>query len=193
MLSLSPATSVWTLRSEVNGGSTTTSMASSSLSFRENSSFCTRPMASRCVRFIFQLPAMSGRRAGAVTGASLSVGQDTEPGQLAALEELERGTAAGADVPVGGLVEAQLPDRGGRVTAPDDRQAVDGADGLGHAAGAGLERGELEDAHRSVPEHGAGVAQLPAEGLDGARTDVQALLIGGDLLGRDDRRLGVVG
>src|SRR3954467_9549716 len=130
MLSRSPATRVWTLRSEVSGGSTTTSAASSSLSLRENSSFCTRPMASRCVRFIFQLPAMSGRRAGAGTGPL--VGQGGEARQLAALEELQRGAAAGADVPVCRLVEPELADGGGRVAPSHHRQAVDRGDGLGH-------------------------------------------------------------
>src|SRR5215210_7520136 len=105
MLSLSPATRVWTLRREVNGGRTTTSAASRSLSFSENSSFCTRPMASRCVRFIFQLPATSGRRVGALTVACLSVGQGGQARQFAALEVLQRGSAAGADVPVRRLVE----------------------------------------------------------------------------------------
>src|SRR3712207_3226519 len=152
MLSLSPVTSVCTLRSAVNGGRTTTSAASSSVSFRENSSFCTRLMASRWWRFIFQLPAISGRRAGAVTCCLLSVGECGQAGELAALEELQGGAAAGADVPVGRLVEPELADGGGRVAAPDHRQAVDRGDGLRHTAGARLERRELEDTHRAVPE-----------------------------------------
>src|SRR3954452_169329 len=164
MVSLSPATSVCTLRSAVNGGRTTTSAASISSSFREKTSFCTRLIASRWLRFIFQLPAIRGRRAGAVTTSSPSVGENVQARQFAALEVLERGSAAGADVPVGGLVEPELPDGGRGVATPDHRQAVDGADGLGHAARAGLEGGQLEDAHRPVPEHGAGVAQLATEG-----------------------------
>src|ERR671921_267 len=119
MSSLSPATRVCTLRSEVNGGSTTTSAASSSLSLSEKATFCTRPMASRCVWFIFQLPAISGRRAGAVTRGSGSVDERGQAGQSPALEELQRGSAAGADVPVGGLVESELADGGGRVATPD--------------------------------------------------------------------------
>ena len=53
----------------MNGGSTTTSAASSSGSLRPKATFCTRPMASRWVRFIFQLPAMSGRRPGDLAGS----------------------------------------------------------------------------------------------------------------------------
>src|SRR3954466_13841846 len=101
------------LRSAVNGGSTTTSAAASSLSVSENASFCTRPMASRCVRFIFQLPAISRRRVALVIASS--VGQDGEAGQFPALEVLQGRATAGADVAVGVLVESQLADRRGGV------------------------------------------------------------------------------
>src|SRR3712207_2515119 len=103
MFSLSPVTSVWTLRSAVKGGRTTTSAASSSLSFSEKTTFCTRLIASRWLRFIFQLPAIRGRRAGAVT-SSPSVVECGQARQLPALEVLQGRAAAGADVPVGGLV-----------------------------------------------------------------------------------------
>ena len=53
---------VCTLRMSVNGGSTTTSTSVSSFSVRLKASFCTSAMASRWLRFIFQLPAISGRR-----------------------------------------------------------------------------------------------------------------------------------
>ena len=60
---LSPSTRVCTERMSVNGGSTATSTASKSSSVSEKASFCTRAIASRWLRFIFQLPAISGVRA----------------------------------------------------------------------------------------------------------------------------------
>ena len=55
--------SVCTLRMSVNGGSTATSTAVRSCSsLRLNASFCTSAIASRWLRFIFQLPAISGWR-----------------------------------------------------------------------------------------------------------------------------------
>ena len=115
---LSPSTSVCTERMSVNGGSTATSTASRSLSVSENASFCTRAMASRWLRFIFQLPAISGVRA-MVTSSSA-----VRAGQLLALEELEAGAAPGGDVAERLLVEAELAHRGGRVAAADDGEAV---------------------------------------------------------------------
>src|SRR6185312_12513348 len=52
-----------TLRMAVNGGRTATSTLAKYFSGSEKASFCTRAMASRWLRFIFQLPAMSGVRA----------------------------------------------------------------------------------------------------------------------------------
>jgi hypothetical protein len=51
--------------------------------------------------------------------------------------------------------------------------AVGLGDGLGHGAGARRERGPLEHAHRPVPEHGAGAADLVGEGAGGLGADVQ--------------------
>jgi hypothetical protein len=59
---LSPSTSVCTLRRSVNGGMTVTSTLSKYLSGSEKAIFCTRAMASKWLRFIFQLPAISGLR-----------------------------------------------------------------------------------------------------------------------------------
>src|SRR4051812_30164353 len=153
--SLSPSTAVCTLRRAVNGGSTATSTSDSSCSLRLNASFCTRLMASRWLRFIFQLPAMMGRRvSSAITVPPLALFQRREAWQRLALEVLQGRAAAGRDVPEAALVDAELADRRRRVAAADHRQAVDLRDRLGHAPGAGRERRQLEDAHRPVPEDG---------------------------------------
>src|SRR4051812_46734572 len=65
---LSPSTSVCTLRRSVNGGMTVTSTLSKYFSGNENAIFCTRAMASKWLRFIFQLPAISGLRATGLLG-----------------------------------------------------------------------------------------------------------------------------
>src|SRR5215203_1831547 len=135
---LSPSTSVCTERMSVNGGSTTTSTASWSSSVSEKASFWTSASASRWLRFIFQLPAISGVRAMGLT-TSVTVFERIQPGQLLALEELEAGTAAGGDVAERALVEPELADRGGGVATADDRQPA----GRGHV-GEGLR-------HRSGP------------------------------------------
>ena len=69
---------------------------------RLNASFWTTAMASRWVRFIFQLPEMSGRRGGR-RHALDPFPQGRQAGQVAVLEKLERRPAAGRDVvdPVG--------------------------------------------------------------------------------------------
>lgn len=50
--------------------------------------------------------------------------------------------------------------------------------------------GVLEDAHRAVPEDGLGVGDLRRVQLTRLGTDVQALLVGGDLVRVDDREGG---
>src|SRR4051794_29496700 len=150
---LSPSTSVCTERIEVYDGSTATSTASRSLSVSEKASFCTRAMASRWLRFIFQLPAISGVRA-------MSCLQCRQAGQLFALEELQAGTAASGDMSERRLVEVQCPHRCGGVAATYDGEPVDVGDGLGEGAGALRERRQLEHAHRAVPEHRVRVGEL---------------------------------
>src|SRR4051794_16194269 len=182
--SLSPSTAVCTLRRAVNGGSTATSTSVSCCSLRLNASFCTRLMASRWLRFIFQLPAMMGRRVVSamltlflLAGLSLPLPagavQRGETRQGLAFEVFQRRAATGRDVPERGLVEPERADRRGRIAAPDHGEAVDLGDRLGHAPGAGRERGQLEHAHRPVPEHrprgGDGVREQP----DRLRSDVQ--------------------
>ena len=112
--------------------------------------------------------------------------EDGDPGQLATLEELERGAAAGADVghPVG---EALLLDGRDRVAAADD----DGRAGVGHVGQepghrprALGERRDLEDAERSVPEDGLRRLEGLLHGGEGLLADVDDVPRGGDLLGR---------
>ena len=67
------------------------------------------------------------------------------------------------------LVQAQLPHRGGGVTATDHGEPVDGGDGLRDPAGAGLERRELEDAHRPVPEDRLRVDEVGGDQVETCR------------------------
>jgi hypothetical protein len=83
------------------------------------------------------------------------------------------------------LVEAELAHRGGRVAAADDGQPVDGGDRLGHPAGAGGERRQLEDAHRAVPEDRARRRRAAANARP-TRADVEAHLAVGIASADDD-------
>src|SRR3712207_3786005 len=146
MSSLSPSTRVCTERMAVNGGSTTTSTSVSCCSVNENASFWVSAIASRWLLFIFQLPAMSGRRRRAV---ATSVLQYRDAGQLSALQVLQRRAAAGGNVGERRLVEAQGPHGGRGIAAADDGQPVDLGDRLGDHPGAGGERRQLEHPHRA--------------------------------------------
>src|SRR5690606_26927254 len=132
MRSLSPSTRVCTERMSVNGGRTATSTRSKSSSVNEKASFCTTAMASRWLRFIFQLPAINGRRvlfdtavllrrdaraAGphVACGSARRVLQRRQPRQGLALEKLERCSPAGGDVGERRLVESELAHRRGGV------------------------------------------------------------------------------
>src|SRR5436305_3780222 len=105
----------------VNGGSTTTSMSDRRFSGRLKANFWVSAMASRWLRFIFQLPAIRGLR----RSTGMSGSQRFDAGQFLALQVLQGGAAAGGDVPEGGLVEAELANRRGRVPATDDGEPVD--------------------------------------------------------------------
>src|SRR4051812_10100649 len=186
MRSRSPSTRVCTLRRSVNGGTTTTSTASWSLSSRLKASFWTRAMASRWLRFIFQLPAMSGMRA---IGLLLQRGQ---PRELLALEVLQARAATGGDVAEPRLVDAQPSDRCGGVTASHDGERVrQCGDRLRDAESAGGERLELEHAHRTVPEHRLRAVEPVAEQRDRRRPDVETFATRRDRVGRYDVGLGV--
>ena len=68
-----------------------------------------------------------------------------------------------------------LARRAGAVAAADDGEALGLGARLGDGAGAGLEAGVLEHAHRPVPQDRAGLVDDVAEGRRRARTDVEAL------------------
>ena len=93
------------------------------------------------------------------------------------------------------LVEAELAHGRGRVTAADDRQAVDLGQGLGHGPGALGEGSGLEDAHRPVPEDRLGVGDGRRERARRVGPDVEAQAVGRDLARRYDvwLRLAVAG
>src|SRR3954468_19290974 len=103
-------------------------------------------MASKWLWCIFQLPLMSGFL-GLV--ASPGIGRSSECGQageVAVLDELEAGAAAGGHV-VDLVVEAGLGQRAGAASAADDAEPPGLGARLGHRPGAGLEPRVLEHAH----------------------------------------------
>src|SRR5689334_7964901 len=137
-------------------------------------------MASKWLRFIFQLPLISGLRVVATvvvlssssnvgwrdrvrsrpTGAATAQGgvclrrrsggvgcaaQGLEAGQVAQLEQLQRGTATGRDV-IDLAGQTELLDRRRAVTATDDGEGLGLGQRLGHDAGAGFEPRVLEHA-----------------------------------------------
>ena len=83
-------------------------------------SFWTVWIASKWLRFIFQLPEMSGRR---VMAFGLPSRRACQPGEIAVLEELEGGAAAGGDV-VDLVVEPELGERRRGVAAADHGEAL---------------------------------------------------------------------
>ena len=121
-------------------------------------------MASRWSRFIFQLPLTSGRRPGAARahrcgrrrpGALGAAAQRGQARQVAELEQLERGAAAGGD-------EADPVARGrGRRRRrrcrrrPPPCSPAQAATASATPAVPALNRCVLEDAHGAVPQHRA--------------------------------------
>src|SRR6266536_2294410 len=187
MASRSPSISVPTLRSAVNGGHTTTSTASVSSLVSAQAVFWVSWTASRWFLCIFQLPAISGRRAtgsapwrhewmvlaGMLLARIRGPGQHADAGQRPALEQLEAGATAGGQV-VDLLREAELGEGGGRVAAADHRVGVGRCDRLGDGSGTGLEGRPFEHAHRAVPEDRPGAPHGGREGGSGGGADVQA-------------------
>ena len=113
------------------------------------------------------------------------------PGKLLALQVLQRRAAAGGDVGEPVLGQAERAHGRGRVAAADHaeralRGGVD--DRLRDAAGALGERGQLEHAHRTVPEHGLRARQHLRERLDRLGPDVETLPPVRDLLDRHRAR-----
>ena len=93
-------------------------------------------------------------------------------GKLLALEQLERGAAAGRD-PGDLVVEPELVERTDGVAAADDGVAVDRRNGLGDRLRPGRERLPLEHAHRPVPEDRPRGADPPREVLPRVWPDVE--------------------
>src|SRR3954453_18165115 len=161
---ISVPASAWTASaSDTYGGQTTTSTSSgrsSSRSTRQNSAVSTGPLN------IFQLPAISMARAYSSTGNR----GDTR--QLATLEQLERGPAAGRD-PRDAIGDAGVMDGADGVSPAHDCVTAtvgdrprDGERPLGEAR-------PLEDAHRPVPEHRLRTGDLLGERVARARADVE--------------------
>ena len=88
---------------------------------------------------------------------------------------------------------AQLLHRSRAVAAADDGDGGGLTQGLGHGLGALGKGGELEHAHRAVPDDGARVGHGVAIELHGLGADVQALPAVGDLAGLHHLAVGVGG
>src|SRR4051812_31045701 len=122
--------------------------------------------ASAIVLYIFQLPAMYGRRP--LSG----VIERLHSGQRLALEQLERRATARGQVR--DLVrQAELGERRRAVAAADHGGSRRLRHCLGEGARACGERRELEGTHGPVPEHRAGRGDLLAVLLRGPRSDVE--------------------
>ena len=159
--------------SETYGGQTTTSTSprSSSRSARQNSAASARPLE--------HLPVAGDQHRAYADGIAAT------PGKLLALEQLERGAAAGRD-PGDAVGDAGLVDRAHGVAAADDREAV----AVGHGARDGEralgEARPFEDAHRPVPEDGLRVGDRGRELLARLGPDVEAEpAVGRVVVGRD--------
>src|SRR6185436_19914315 len=115
--------------------------------------------------------------------------ENGDAGQFLALEVLEAGTAPGGDVAERGLVEPELPHGRGGVATAHDGEARNLRERLGDGTSALGEGGDLERAHRAVPEHRLRPLQRAREGRGGVGPDVEAQAVGRDLVGGYDARL----
>src|SRR5690348_473175 len=107
-----------TAESNGNGGSTATSTRWCRSAEKLPTSLRTWSSASGTVRFIFQLPAISGLRA---TSSPLLV-ENGQTRQNLALQVLQRRAAPGGDVGEPVLGQAERPDGRGRVAPSDDAE-----------------------------------------------------------------------
>src|SRR5580704_3652031 len=107
-----------------------------------------------------------------------------------AFQQLEARAAARADVRdlVG---EPHLLNGGRAVAAADNARRVTVGNGLGDGSRAGVEGGHLEDAHRAVPDHRFGGADGLGEEPRCLRSDVQPLIVVGNLSGGNNLFLAV--
>src|SRR6478735_9040352 len=113
---------------------------------KEYCSFCTVWIASKWLRFIFQLPEMIGLR------LSLGIGclaQGCQSGEVAELEQFETGATTGRHV-VDVVVETELGQCRRRVAATDDGERLGVGHRLRQCACAGCESIVFEHAHRPV-------------------------------------------
>src|SRR6267378_623693 len=164
---------------------------------------------SASVLYIFQLPAITGRRMtrpprirrtgrnACPTRAKESVcsfvGEGFDAGEFASAEKLEGSAAAGRDM--GDLVgNTGLLDGGNRIAASDDGSST-GARGSGDRFGdlerTFCERGHFEYAHRAVPHDGFCACNFLAVGFDGLRANIQAHPAVRSSGNRNDSRRGV--
>ena len=169
---------VCTERRSVNGGCTDTSSEATSAGVSRSPRSWTVRIDWRWSWCIFQLPLTSGRRASGrrgrprqppAAGAFGGVAQGHQAGQVAVLEELERGPAAGRDEARPRSARPELVEGGHRVPAAHHAEARRSADRLGHGAGPGGEAVVLEDPHGPVPEHRPGVGHGVGEGPGASR------------------------
>ena len=131
-------------------------------------------VASKWLRFIFQLPLMSGRRPVEVGRQALGAPRRaSSPGRSPSSS-----SSSDAPPPVEtwstSFCSPNWASAAARVAAADHREAAGLGHGLGHRAGAGREARVLEHAHRAVPEDGAGLGDEVEELGRGARPDVEA-------------------
>src|SRR3954453_6767729 len=165
--SLSMSITVCTLRMSVNGGWMLTSTVWRSSLVTKYANFCTVWMASKGLRFIFQLPEINGLRIWCPA-------QRHEPRKVAVLEQFEGRSASRRHV-VDLVVQAELGERGCAVATADDGERLRVRHGLGDGAGARRESRIFEHAHRPVPEDGARVHDHIAEPGRRTGTDVETL------------------
>src|SRR3954451_8523012 len=165
--SLSMSITVCTLRISVNGGWMLTSTLWRSSLVTKYASFCTVWMASKWLRFIFQLPEINGLRI-------WRPAQRLEPRKVTELEQFERRPASRRDV-VDLVIQAELGERSRAVATPDDGERLRVRHSLGDGAGPRRESRIFEHAHRSVPEDGASVHDHIAERGCRTGTDVETL------------------
>jgi diguanylate cyclase (GGDEF)-like protein len=92
--------------------------------------------------------------------------ENLERRQRLALQHLQEGAAAGGDV-AHVLLDAVLGNGRQRVAAAGNAEGVGFGNGLRNGLGAVLERGELEHAHRAVPDDGAGLHELGGQPFGG--------------------------
>ena len=119
--------------------------------------------------------------------------QYLQAGQGLAFQVLQAGAATGGDVAKLVVIETEHAYGGRGIATADDGKPIDLGQRFGHSLGACRERGELEHAHGSVPEHRLGRPHAVGEVLGRRRADVQAHLAVGHRIGTHNGRRRVGG